>query len=306
MKQSFIAHVAPSSRSTSTRGLYSISQLKAPASPRAGAGHVSEEKRPMRQADDEHRIDEAKPAGHSRRGFIVSAATASAGAGAASLLNAQPAPGANAKMSDANAQGPYPTEGMAAYAPTGPLKRMTFQRRALGPKDVAIKIHYCGVCHSDIHTIHGDWGPVQYPADRGHEIAGKVVAVGSSVSKFAVGARVGVGTMVNSCRRCSECQAGSRELLPQRQHTDVRVEGPGRHDHARRIFDVHRRRRRLRHRHPRRHRSRRRRAAAVRGHHRLLAAPPMGRVRRASRWRSSAWVVSAISRSSSRRRWARR
>jgi uncharacterized zinc-type alcohol dehydrogenase-like protein len=97
---------------------------------------------------------------------------------------------------------------MAAYSPTGPLRRMTFERRALGPKDVAIKIQYSGVCHSDIHTIRGDWGPVQYPQIVGHEIAGTVVAVGSSVSKFAVGARVGVGTMVNSCRTCAECQAG--------------------------------------------------------------------------------------------------
>jgi uncharacterized zinc-type alcohol dehydrogenase-like protein len=97
---------------------------------------------------------------------------------------------------------------MAAYAPTGPHRRMTFQRRALGPKDVAIKIHYGAICHSDIHTIHGDWGPVQYPQIVGHEIAGTVVAVGSSASKFTVGARVGVGTMVNSCRVCTECQAG--------------------------------------------------------------------------------------------------
>ncbi|WNZ60980.1 NAD(P)-dependent alcohol dehydrogenase [Myxococcus sp. MxC21-1] len=104
--------------------------------------------------------------------------------------------------------GPFPTEGMAAYAPTGPLRPMQFQRRALGPKDVAIKLHYCGVCHSDIHTVRGDWGPIQYPLIVGHELAGEVVAVGSSVSKFRVGARVGVGTMVNSCRRCVECDAG--------------------------------------------------------------------------------------------------
>jgi alcohol dehydrogenase (NADP+) len=105
--------------------------------------------------------------------------------------------------------GPYPTEGMAGYSENGPLKLMKFQRRALGPKDVAIKIHYCGVCHSDIHTIHGDWGKIQYPQIVGHEIAGEVVAVGSSVSKFDVGSRVGVGTMVNSCRHCPECLRGA-------------------------------------------------------------------------------------------------
>jgi uncharacterized zinc-type alcohol dehydrogenase-like protein len=56
---------------------------------------------------------------------------------------------------------------------------MAFQRRALGPRDVAIQLHYCGVCHSDIHTVHGDWGPVQYPQVVGHEWAGEVVAVGA-------------------------------------------------------------------------------------------------------------------------------
>ncbi|MDB5019533.1 MAG: Alcohol dehydrogenase GroES domain protein, partial [Pedobacter sp.] len=88
------------------------------------------------------------------------------------------------------------------------LRIMDFERRALGPKDVAIKLHYCGVCHSDIHTIHEDWGKVQFPQIVGHELAGEVVNVGSSVSKFIVGARVGVGTMVNSCKHCSECQSG--------------------------------------------------------------------------------------------------
>jgi uncharacterized zinc-type alcohol dehydrogenase-like protein len=104
--------------------------------------------------------------------------------------------------------GPYPTEGMAGYSETAPLELMKFQRRALGPKDVAIKIHYCGVCHSDIHTIHGDWGKIRYPQIVGHEIAGEVVALGSSVSKFNVGSRVGVGTMVDSCRHCPECLRG--------------------------------------------------------------------------------------------------
>ncbi|MEP7213636.1 MAG: NAD(P)-dependent alcohol dehydrogenase [Acidobacteriota bacterium] len=104
--------------------------------------------------------------------------------------------------------GPYPTEGMAAYSPNGPHKLMKFQRRALGAKDVAFKIHYGGVCHSDIHTIREDWGKIQFPLITGHEMAGEVVAVGSSVSKFRVGSRVGVGTMVNSCRVCTECQAG--------------------------------------------------------------------------------------------------
>src|SRR5438045_847685 len=98
---------------------------------------------------------------------------------------------------------------MSVYSKTGQLKLMQCQRRALGAKDVAIKIHYCGVCHSDIHTIHSDWGQIQYPQIVGHEIAGEIVAVGSSVSKFNVGSRVGVGTMVDSCRHCPECLRGA-------------------------------------------------------------------------------------------------
>jgi uncharacterized zinc-type alcohol dehydrogenase-like protein len=141
---------------------------------------------------------------------MVTAATAfaSAGMGAASLLHPEPAFAATATAPTVPRGGPYPAEGMAAFAPTGPLKTMKLQRRALGPKDVAIKLLYCGVCHSDIHTIHGDWGTIQFPQVVGHELAGEVVAVGSSVSRWAVGARVGVGTMVDSCRTCAECQAG--------------------------------------------------------------------------------------------------
>jgi uncharacterized zinc-type alcohol dehydrogenase-like protein len=116
---------------------------------------------------------------------------------------------ATAVTGASGAPGPFPAEGMAAYTPTGPLRPMRFQRRALGPKDVAIKLRYCGVCHSDIHTVRGDWGPIQYPLIVGHELAGEVVGVGPGVSKFRVGARVGVGTMVDSCRRCTECKAGN-------------------------------------------------------------------------------------------------
>lgn len=107
-----------------------------------------------------------------------------------------------------NANGSYPAEGMAAYTATGPHQRLAFTRRALGPKDVAIKIHFGAICHSDIHTIHGDWAPVTFPQIVGHEITGTVVDVGESASTFAVGDRVGVGTFVNSCRHCVECQGG--------------------------------------------------------------------------------------------------
>jgi uncharacterized zinc-type alcohol dehydrogenase-like protein len=98
---------------------------------------------------------------------------------------------------------------MAAYAERQSLRPIDFQRRALGPKDVAIQILYCGVCHSDIHTAHGDWGNQPYPLVLGHEISGKVIAVGPSVSKFIANDRVAVGVMVNSCRHCAECRRGA-------------------------------------------------------------------------------------------------
>src|SRR5438552_6817563 len=143
-----------------------------------------------------------------RRDFMVTAAAAAAGGCATGLFHLPIAHAASTNDLVAAGNGPYPAEGMAAYSPTGPHKLMKFQRRALGPKDVAIRIHYCGVCHSDIHTIRGDWGKIRYPQIVGHELAGQVLAVGSSVNNFTIGNRVGVGTMVNSCRICPECHAG--------------------------------------------------------------------------------------------------
>ena len=140
---------------------------------------------------------------NSRRGFFRQSAVLGAGAVLAGSRSR------SADKSSREGNGPYPTEGMAGSSETGPLQPLKFQRRALGPKDVAIKIHYCGVCHSDIHTIHGDWGKIQYPQIVGHEVAGEVALIGSSVSKFNVGSRVGVGTMVDSCGHCSECVRGS-------------------------------------------------------------------------------------------------
>jgi alcohol dehydrogenase (NADP+) len=161
----------------------------------------------MRHSNEETETGRST-AGHSRRDFIASAATVAAAAGAAQLLRAAAAGAASAPDAAAVGRGPYPTVGMAAYSPTGPHQRMNFERRALGPRDVAIEIDFAGVCHSDIHTIRGDWGKIQYPQIVGHEVAGRVAAVGARVSKFDVGARVGVGTMVDSCRTCEECQAG--------------------------------------------------------------------------------------------------
>ncbi|HEY5484575.1 MAG TPA: NAD(P)-dependent alcohol dehydrogenase [Propionibacteriaceae bacterium] len=99
----------------------------------------------------------------------------------------------------------------AAPSATEPLVPTTIQRRDVGPKDVLIQIRYAGICHSDIHTVRGEWGQVEYPLTVGHEIVGEVVEVGDQVSKHAVGDRVGVGCMVNSCRECDNCRAGEEQ-----------------------------------------------------------------------------------------------
>ncbi|NQX29157.1 NAD(P)-dependent alcohol dehydrogenase [Microbacteriaceae bacterium VKM Ac-2854] len=99
----------------------------------------------------------------------------------------------------------------AAPSATEPLIKTTIERRDLGPRDVLIDIAYAGICHSDIHTVRGEWGPIAYPQVVGHEIVGTVSAVGSAVSLHAVGDRVGVGCMVNSCRECENCLAGEEQ-----------------------------------------------------------------------------------------------
>ncbi len=97
---------------------------------------------------------------------------------------------------------------VAATAPDQPLTRTTITRRDVGPHDVRIDIKFAGVCHSDIHTARGEWGPVPYPLVVGHEIAGIVAEVGAEVTRYAVGDRVGVGCMVNSCGECEQCAKG--------------------------------------------------------------------------------------------------
>ena len=87
----------------------------------------------------------------------------------------------------------------------------TIERREVGAHDVLIEIRFAGICHSDIHTVRGDWGPQQYPLVPGHEIAGVVTEVGSAVTKHQVGDRVGVGCMVNSCRECANCVNGDEQ-----------------------------------------------------------------------------------------------
>lgn len=99
----------------------------------------------------------------------------------------------------------------AAPSATEPLVETTIERRDVGPKDVMIDIAYAGICHSDIHTVRGEWGDIQYPQVVGHEIVGTVTEVGSEVTKHQVGDLVGVGCMVNSCRECEYCRRGEEQ-----------------------------------------------------------------------------------------------
>ncbi|MEU2305298.1 NAD(P)-dependent alcohol dehydrogenase [Streptomyces misionensis] len=104
----------------------------------------------------------------------------------------------------------------AAPAPKAPLERTTIERRAVGEFDVLIDIKFAGICHSDIHQVREGWGKGIFPMVPGHEIAGVVSEVGSGVTKYAVGDRVGVGCMVDSCRECDNCRAGLQQYCDQR------------------------------------------------------------------------------------------
>ncbi|MFG3121311.1 NAD(P)-dependent alcohol dehydrogenase [Streptomyces sp. NPDC048201] len=96
----------------------------------------------------------------------------------------------------------------AAPAAKAPLERTTIERRPVGDRDVLIDIKFAGICHSDIHQARDGWSEGIFPMVPGHEIAGVVTEVGPGVTKFAVGDRVGVGCMVDSCRECDNCKAG--------------------------------------------------------------------------------------------------
>lgn len=100
------------------------------------------------------------------------------------------------------------TKAYGATASDRPLEAMDIVRRAPGAHDVEIEIAFCGVCHSDLHQVRGEWAGTIYPCVPGHEIVGRVSAVGSDVANFAPGDLVGVGCLVNSCQHCPSCAEG--------------------------------------------------------------------------------------------------
>ena len=115
-----------------------------------------------------------------------------------------------------------------AQSPSSGLAPLNIERREPRPDDVAIEILYCGVCHTDIHFAHNDWGFTEYPLVPGHEIIGRVTATGSGVSGFREGDIVGVGCMVDSCRECSACNDGLEQYCL--EGCVVTYNGHDRHD----------------------------------------------------------------------------
>ena len=103
------------------------------------------------------------------------------------------------------------SRGYAALTAGSALVSHEFERRDLGAHDVALDIKYSGICHSDIHQVAEEWGPAIFPMVPGHEIAGIVTAIGSAVTKFSVGDKIGVGVFVDSCRTCSSCKQGLQQ-----------------------------------------------------------------------------------------------
>jgi len=104
-----------------------------------------------------------------------------------------------------------PAKAIGANSADEPLHPLDIQRREPGPNDVAIRIAYCGVCHSDLHTVKSEWGGTLYPCVPGHEIVGEVTAVGGEVTRYRVGDTVGVGCMVDSCKHCASCADGEEQ-----------------------------------------------------------------------------------------------
>lgn len=107
---------------------------------------------------------------------------------------------------------PTTTAALVTHGAGEPFQQSTIERRDLRDDDVRIEIAYAGICHSDIHTAREEWGPTTYPLVPGHEIAGVVAQVGSAVTRYQVGDRVGVGCMVDSCGDCAMCKDGEEQF----------------------------------------------------------------------------------------------
>ena len=108
--------------------------------------------------------------------------------------------------------GPFQTRAYGSKNSTGEMAEIEIKRREVGPHDVLLDVLYCGICHSDIHTVREEWGPAEHPTVPGHEVIGRVIAVGDQVTKFKVGDIGGVGCMVDSCRTCEMCEDDREQI----------------------------------------------------------------------------------------------
>jgi uncharacterized zinc-type alcohol dehydrogenase-like protein len=120
----------------------------------------------------------------------------------------------------------------AAHEAAGKLESYTYESGEIGAEQVDIKVSYCGVCHSDLSMINNEWGMTQYPLVPGHEIVGEVVATGNAVKNVAVGDKVGLGWLSQSCMSCQECMSGKHHLCANNEATIVGRHG-GFADHVR-------------------------------------------------------------------------
>lgn len=149
--------------------------------------------------DPNHKVTTNKPI--SRRKFLQNGAGLTAAAVTAPVMNAMAA----TESTPFNTEELDNVTAFGMNSAKGPFQKMTIKRRKPRPDDVVIDIHYASICHSDIHTAREEWGPIKFPIVPGHEMIGRVIAVGDKVNKFKVGDFAGVGCMVNSCMNCENC-----------------------------------------------------------------------------------------------------
>jgi uncharacterized zinc-type alcohol dehydrogenase-like protein len=165
------------------------------------------------QCQNEHHESDPQAVDAERRQFLGYGSLLTAGLAAASVFSASASaaelPPPNSSGVNANPLGatPFPVTAWGAAAANAPFAPIEIKRRALGPNDVLLDVLYCGICHSDIHSVHGDWRAASYPIVPGHEIIGRVIAVGKAVKKFRIGDVGGVGCMVDACGECENCLA---------------------------------------------------------------------------------------------------
>jgi hypothetical protein len=185
----------------------------------------------------------------------------------------------------------YNAKAYSAASATSPLASHTISRRDPTDHDVQIEILFCGICHSDLHSVRNEWSefmPTVYPIVPGHEIVGRVTKVGSAVTKFKPGDLAAVGCMVDSDGTCPECKAGLEQFCPNVTLTFNSPRQAPRRRHLRRLLRQHCRRPAIRSARAHESEPRRNRSVAVRGNHHLLTHAPLeGRQRQESGHRRS-------------------